>query len=825
VALTALAICLLASCSGGSGTTTQQGGSPGKGGKGSGNDGSGETVADGEIVGRVALRAPDEEKFLLRATLPLPPGTATADDALVPLAVVDGRRRTTTTQVNVVTRYPDPQDGLSVVEVVAEVERPRGAAPGSEIAYEVAYHPHPPGKMMLSKTVRDTLGEEGALTLSAADVFGNVYQADLFGAVLNKERTARQLRNGPLMKEFAVHELLLPKHPKGGSEGTLPHLMGVHAYITTYARRNYFTLDLHVHNGMDGLDKEDPRDDAQTDLYFKSLDLTLPAGWKTNVCFPSPTTGVPHEESGHSVVPVVKARSDGKLHFLPQQGRFVRRLVVYRESSAAEALALLDQEYLAFCRPGEAPGGGELWSWWNPRTARYFPQAHRLPELDFLNADTLRAGLAATLAERSAQVGSGHSGSYPLASPALGWAQPWGVDYGGMTGGDEINLIDGLETAWTGSREGYLLAQLVGRCYIDRQPTALYDLEGRPTRVEDLLVTEGQGAPYVDCAFFLTPTPGSDPFGFQDAPTFQKVAVQNAGLVPPYEAELRNWMPIDFQHHVRFTRALKVLVWLGNDTLAKEQLEQASELVRLSFHEYPNSQYGWLQPSGLRVRMDHVATFPGQGVDFQRGEAWSLDCAVAAYAAGSDELRARYYPWFEKVARLIEDGQSTCTGNIMATAIGKVFDGNTYVRYTPYSSFGDNTLQGLRRHVFDTRDPVRAEKLAQAIVGNAQAQISKGFWNEALGMPWCYVGVGPVDQQGEFCHDIPGWANCGYGEDGSYYSSFAYAYETSGNQEFLFRAAQMLGGGNLEQRLKEKGLSNIAHHAALLALLQAPPNE
>ena len=41
---------------------------------------------------------------------------------------------------------------------------------------------------------------------------------------------------------------------------------------------------------------------------------------------------------------------------------------------------------------------------------------------------------------------SGSAGNYPLKSAALGWAQPWGVAYGGMSGGDEINIFDGLRT-------------------------------------------------------------------------------------------------------------------------------------------------------------------------------------------------------------------------------------------------------------------------------------------------------------------------------------------------------------------------------------------
>ena len=110
------------------------------------------------------------------------------------------------------------------------------------------------------------------------------------------------------------------------------------------------------------------------------------------------------------------------------------------------------------------------------------------------------------------------------------------------------------------------------------------------------------------------------------------------------------------------------------------------------------------------------------------------------------------------------------------------------------------------------------------IAGNAEALISPGFWNDSWGCPHYYVGVGLVNQQGEFCNDIPSWAKSSYGETLAYYSSFAYAYELTGNEEFLFRASQMLGGGDLLSRLLEKGTKNIKNEAALLALLQTPPS-
>lgn len=788
------------------------------------DDGSGESVTDGEIVGRVSLRAPAQQRFQLRATLPVPVGTVRSTKKSVPLAVVDHDGLTVPTQVNIVTRYPASHQGASVVEVVAEVERPEGASAGDEISYYVAHHPHAPGKMQLKRSLRDMLATPGALLLKSEDVFGNVYSADLFSQVVNKDRRARTMRKGALVTEYAIHELLLPTAPQGGAEGTLNHMMGVHAYITTYDRRNYFSLDLHVHNGMDGLDKADPTDDAMQEMYFKYLKLCLPDGWNAQVCFNSPSWGGGLDKGSHTEYRIVSPRGDGKMHFIPKQGRFARRLVVFKDNARSEALAVLGHENLAFCTSGDGPAGNELWSWWNQDTARFISQAHRLPDLDHVNKGQIREQLASKYAHFRDQVSSGSTGNYPLQSGALGWAQPWGVPYGGMTGGDEIMVYDGIEQAYSGSKEGYLLRMLQARTYMDRQPTALYSKNGDPTKYEDILVTEGFGAPYVDGYFFLNPSSSSDPYGFHDAPTFHIQAVQNQGKVPPYKSNLAGWMPIDLQHYSRYTRNLKVLSWLGNDTLAKTQLVHAAEMFRMGFHHFPNTAYGNIQGSGLLARELHVANFPGQGVDYQRGEGWGVDAAVAAYAVGRPELRERYYPWFERISNLVQDGQSTCTGNVMATPVGKLMDGKAYARLTPHSSYADNSLQGIRRHVFEGRDREQFLALGYVIAGNAEALISPGFWNDSWGCPHYYVGVGLVNQQGEFCNDIPSWAKSSYGETLAYYSSFAYAYELTGNEEFLFRASQMLGGGDLLSRLLEKGTKNIKNEAALLALLQTPPS-
>jgi len=788
---------------------------------GDGQSGGGLEVDEQDIIAALECAAPTRANFVVHGTLPLPRGLWRPDsDTRSPLALVGQDNRTLVTQCDVVSLYPNPADGAAVVEVSALVQQFLPPPPGTPLVFPVALMPFTEGAMAFDADLRAMLGTAGSLRLVTQDVFGHTYEADLFEDVVSNEMQASKNRSGQVVNGYRTHEVLLPKAAVSGPEGTMPHMMGVHSYVTVYHKQGFFSLDLHVHNGMDGLDKSSSNDDALQDIYFDQLDLVLPAGWSASTLQGSPSQGLPNLQSDGNHLPLIDGQSDGSLHVMPTQSRLVRRLVVYRDQDKDAALSTLGQETLAFCIPGQAPNGSERWSWSNRGTARYFGQTRALPDLSFLGLDNLRSQLESEYAQRSSQVASGAASNYPLKSAALGWAQPWGVPYGGMSGGDEIYIFDGLRTATTASQKGYALVLLTSRCYFDRQPTALFDANGEPTRVEDILITPGTGAPYADGTFYIQPSSSSDPFGFNDAPTFQTTAVQAAGLVPAYEESLKTWMPIDIQHYIRFTRNLKILAWLGNDALAKDQLQAAAEIFRLGFHEHTNSSSGYVQGTGLRSRMDYVLGFPGQGVDFQRSEGWGTDAAVCAYALGDSATRSRLYPWFEIIAETIEAGQSTCTGNIMATYIGKTLGGEAYIRMVGHSSYADNALQGMRNSVFQGRDTDLAERLANMIVNNAYAQISTAFWDQETDQPYAWVGVGPVDAVGEYCSDIPDWAKSTYSKT-SYYSSLAYAYEYSGDSIFLFRASQMLGGGDLLSLLEDQGEYQLELSAGMLAVLQA----
>ena len=292
------------------------------------------------------------------------------------------------------------------------------------------------------------------------------------------------------------------------------------------------------------------------------------------------------------------------------------------------------------------------------------------------------------------------------------------------------------------------------------------------------------------------------------------------GRHPRWANLLLGFMPIDLQHYVRWTRNLKVLAWLGNDSLSRHLLIASAEVFHLSFHRYPVGAWGWVPGTGLLARQKLVAADPGQGVDLGRGEAWGLDAAAAAYSLADDRWRERALPWFEAIAEVFVRGQSTCTGNIQATHIHKVLGGRFRVRRANESGFLDHALVGTIESVFRGRDERRARELDRVIVGSVRAGTRRPFWSEGHTAVWVTVGVSPADPTfDEYCTRTPPSAFEEYLTTEHSWSSLAYAWERTGDRYFLERAAQ-LAGGNLWTTLHEQGLKELEDRAAMLALIQ-----
>ncbi len=789
-------------------------------------------AVQGSEVAELELGLAGPQPFVLHATLPVPPGTEHPGDGVSPFAVRTPTGEIVLAQTEVVSRYARSADGADVVELVARVPGNPGASAGDRARYDVLLQPHaqpaPPhvptrldlafGPDGVPPIVQSFIAGPVSAYLYAEDVFGNIYLVDL----LDGKRGRAITRYGATTAQLRMYDVLRPLLPKTGPSGTLPHLFGVHTYARTWSDEAVIGLDLRLHNGHDGYDQSDPLDDPLGAVWFRRLDVLLPTTWAVQFDVADPAQTPPLVLGAWTAWSIVAPRADGKPHYAPHQAQMSRRLVLSTAAATGRARDLLDHRGLAFARPDATGVAGTPWSWWNPATARYFPQRHRMPELGFLDSAALRGSLAAAFDVTRGYLLSGQGiGTYPVKANRLGWAHPYGVYYGGMTGGAGILLYEGVETLAGASNEGYRNHLLVHRMQSERQENVLYHRDGTPTRLE-LWLAGGTTNPHLPMAFYMTLLSGSsgDPFGFGSAPSFQASFVGANGLAPDYQAELDSFQPHDLEHLVRFTRTAKALVWLGNDALARDDLAMQAELARMSYIEYPSSAGGQVSSGTLLSDQLSVQANPAKGLSFGRAEGWTIDTVLAVYAGADDAWRARMRPWLDAIVQMVADGQIACSGFIQASQQPKFLDSQFRVRQAFEHSIVEHALWGLRETVYRDESPGHAALLRDVLIDALYSMISPESWSPALNGPWWHAAVGPPNVAlPAYCGNQPADGHSTFIDTTQAWSSFAYGYELTNDPLFLQRASEMIGG-DLYARLAQKGTNNIGNSAALVALVE-----
>lgn len=809
------ALCLaLAACGAGAGTGADDGG---------GTSLAATVAGTGQVVAELELAAPSISSFVLRGTVPVPKGTYPRKDGLAPFTILDFDGNAVATQCEVVSRYPNDADGADVIEVLGRVNLAPGTAVGTRVTYAIVDDPHPIKKFQVTKPVLGMLGKQSTMMLVAKDCFGHQYTLDLVKdtRLAYSNGLTRQLRIGDAASQIRTYGVLLPTSstPSGPPNGPLPHFLGAHAYIGTWAKSDVISLDLRVSNGFSGRDATTKNDDPLGDVYFESLELWVKKGWMVESSIADSAQGPSYDAGKWTAYPLVDARADGKLHVMPSQAQFHRRLTIAPTGKQAEAKAYARAENLGFCKEGIAPTGQDLFSWWNPATSRYFTQKHLLPNLDHLGAPQMRAKLGAELATTETRIKTGQPDAFPYPTMgAMGWAYPWGSKYGGMTGGQEIFMYDGLTTAAAASNEGWRGYEVMHRMYTDRQPTTIFNKDGDPTRVADWVI-HGSNGDYIPMNFFLKLQTGNDPFGFKLAPLYQVNHVTANGLQPPYETNLKGYGPIDFQHYVRRTRSEKVLIWLGNDAIAKDDARMDAELFHLSYCEYANDAKGNANGSGLLADIKSVTNSPGDGFGFGRGEGWGIDVMNVAYSINDPKWRQEVLPWYQKIADLVIAGQGTCNGFWQAQVNSKWLNGAYQARQSFEQSICENALLGAIEVALRDVDLARQHEIEAALEASLYAMIGPMGWSQSQKAPWTQTAVAPLSGGNIYCGTLP--PNGDSGKPDKYYtwSSFAYGFELTGDSTFI-DMAELMAGGNLLAIFEGQGYNTLENRAALLALVQ-----
>ncbi len=786
----------------------------------------------GATVAMVQVELPDSGRFMLRATVPVPKKLHGGSNGAAQLGFLNTDGTAVPAQVETVARYPRDDDGASVIELIARVERPAGSSPGQRIDWPVVVLAEPapvpavpasPAAALVTSpvdlpgSIADLLANPGNVSVRTRDVFGHEYGFD----PLAQSAEQRVLKHGTQHVQIKSSGSLMPINPVGGSQGTLPHLFGAQAYIGTWSAEAVLTLDLRLHNGHDGR-TTDPSNDALGTFYFEDVVVRVPSGYTLLQAFEDPKFGANSTSGGFTRFSVVAPEPGGKLHVFPRQAQFHRRLAIAPNNAIARARALLEQGGLGFVQRATNASGVALYSWWNLATARWFPQSFQLPSLAHVGVETLRAKFANDLAAHSAVMASGASfGNYPIESPRLGWAHPWGIGYGGMTGGVEINIVDGVALVEAASVAGVRHAQLTHRMNSDRQNSVLVGADGEPSRVSDWVVA--MPVPHVPFSYYMKHVGSTDPFGWKVAPTFQVDAVVAQGRAPAYEAALIAYQSHDMQHLIRYTRVAKTLAWVSNDSLAKDDLLQQAELFRLSFHPYANSPTGATDGTGLRAKQDFAATYPNRGLALGRGEGWGIDVSSAAYATADPAWRTAVYPWFAQIALVLNDGIVPCSGHLQAQVNTKVLEGKYRSAQTYEDAILQNAMAGAIETVFRGKSSAHAALIDDVFVLTLQAMIGPIKWSSApFPGPRHMYSVGPKEAaQGVWCKlsNVPSDGILQTVDKFQSWSSLGYGYERTKNGLYLTRAGQM-SGGDLLSELLGSGTANIENRAALLAVMQ-----
>jgi hypothetical protein len=328
----------------------------------------------GGVVAKLEVEVGTLPIIQLRAVVPVPRETLRRGAANRPFRLRDSHGVLSPTQVEVVAQRALDLDGADVVEVVALVEPPLGAQPGDRVQYDLVWHDTQHESFLASFAGEDLAGLRGGIMLRARDARGHVYESDLTRPLREGGPGWSVEADGRIYRRDRTHTTLEPVVVVGGAAPTLPHLMGVHAFVTQHAWTSAVRLDLHVHNAFTGRDATDDSDDALGDILFEELELVLPAGWRAVPCFVDPQLGTTSVSGDSATLPIVKDLPGDDLHLLPQRSRFQRRFVLAPVDELDVAQALAAEEGLAFVVPG--PG---LFSWWNPDTARWWPQKTAFP--------------------------------------------------------------------------------------------------------------------------------------------------------------------------------------------------------------------------------------------------------------------------------------------------------------------------------------------------------------------------------------------------------------------------------------------------------------
>jgi len=649
----------------------------------------------------IECEVPNLNVFEVRGNVPLPDGyTFDSKSRECPFTLVAPDGTELSTQWNLVTRTPD--GFVAVAQLMARCDR-NGLPVGSRQQFKVIEKSQVSSWKSPSQDVKDLIFTENKMRLRARDVFGNVYEESIhIGPGVGDVRILGigSVRN--------VVEVCRPLIPKGSPTNAMVHLGAFQCVIIGRDdETDVLELTLSYHNGL--------VPSPVSDIYFQELELVVPANWNAISEWPEPLMGSAYEEGSEKVIPLVKPNADGTMHLMIQKDNRDWRLYIHKDGKSQEAQELAEHKSWGVTRDGEE-NGERYWTWQNPATANYQAQRAVMPSLAHVSnleskvrgdKNTIYSELANGQAYSSGGGGEGQ----------LGYRNPAGVPYGGMTGGVEINEFEGVKALSAGIPEGLLFHRALSRRYGDRQRGGyIYELSGKPIELDDYLNPDGT-PPWrmFNSTFQAQNWPNQhldddEPFDFDMSDQTQVNYVQSNSLTPSYENRTRAHDPIDDQHFVRRAKDLRTMIWLDNDYASKRHLLMHCETLRMTYGENPGGRF--------HSKLGTALSRPHTGGGWGRAEAHVVDACCAGFAIADDDWRSRWTDWFNTVADLVvtlQGDNGVWDRHFSGKAITAFQFNGMYSTQRPNEhQLMLHAIRGLHGSVFKNRDIVRASAVRVA---------------------------------------------------------------------------------------------------------------
>lgn len=748
----------------------------------------------------------------------------------------------------------------------------------------------------LSSALRqDILQNAASITLRAHDVFGNEYTA----RPLADDAQFKITKRGAVSTEVRTVTSLLPDPSRPlcknqpGPGCALEHMMMVHAYFRVNAGDDALLVDFRFSNGNSNRDGSSVQDNPVGKYFFDQLELLMPKQWTAQQDVEDLYFGdLDTSNVDYNRVPIVRRINEvrpgdpaGTLHMMHIYAQFNRRLALSKTDALATtaARALLEDEGWGAVAAGSGDDGREFWSWWNRDTARYFPQRQVLPNLSHVGDDTMRHQLleigepgdaqemSLNLLKDVLQTGRKETGFEVLSTPQLGWAHPFGIADGLEPGGTQLVYYEGVTTAASALHLGYLRLKVLHRMNTERQHNVVFNANGEPiTHDEWLFGTAPSQYQRINMFAITQADTNPNPYGYDTVNLFQLNYVMNTGVYPYYHNGNPNGIsrdadgngvndydqyPLDYfpstnyrgfqphwsSHWMRYVRFPMALVWLGNDSLAKDDLFMQTEIGHISYTPYTLSG-GYVSGVSMRADLNEVAGSPNRAFSFDRVRGWTLFLGSAYYSMADLNWRHQAkQSWFDLFPDMLESGQCECPSGLSCTGLIQRTDSSQLVWKAPpicdppngvpcpppyigalsfQNSIVANGIQALNSSVYRGFNASRVTQLSTIVRKLSYALMSETIWPASASGPWSNLAIAAPNGT-PFCDGTVPPGGIGGFQDHYYtFNTFALGLQNSGDNFFLTKASSMLGGP-VRTQLEASGTLDIGMKAALLAEAQA----